>query len=144
MRAGAFQPKKRMFWGNPIGAIQYLKQRPRKNLERDFLQGHEVTEQGGMVSNWNWVGLYQILGKKYLLWGWWGTRTGYPKKWWVFHLWKCSRQRWMELWTAWSSGRVQGLELHDFYGPFQLKPLHDFMKCISSWLPRLLHKVRQS
>jgi len=44
-----FSLEKRRRWANLIAAFRYLKG-PTREKERDFLQGHVVTEQGAMAS----------------------------------------------------------------------------------------------
>jgi len=46
----AVQPGEEKAPGRPYAAFQYLKG-PRRELERDFLQGHVVIGQGGMALN---------------------------------------------------------------------------------------------
>lgn len=49
-------------------------------LERDFGPGHGATGQGGVAFNWQRAGLDGLLGRSFLLWGWWGLGTGCPEK----------------------------------------------------------------
>lgn len=39
-----FSLEKRMSWGDVLETFRYLKQGPRKKLDRDFLQGHTVNK----------------------------------------------------------------------------------------------------
>jgi len=47
---GLFSLQKRRLWSDLMAAFQYL-EGPTRKLERDFSQGHTVTEQGVMALN---------------------------------------------------------------------------------------------
>lgn len=45
------------------------------------------------VLNWKWADFNKVLGRNFLLWGWWDTGTGCPEELRMPHPWKCSRLR---------------------------------------------------
>lgn len=76
-RAGIVQPGKRGLWGAHTAPASTWRG-PIRKLDRDFLQEREGTGQGTTALNWYRVGLDQILGITYLLWGRWDSATGWP------------------------------------------------------------------
>jgi len=78
-----FSLEKRRFWGDLIAVLESTWRGPTRKLRKDFLWGQVATGRGEMALNWKRADLDRILGRNYLLWGWWDTGTGCPARLWM-------------------------------------------------------------
>ena len=113
---GLFSLKKTRLEWDLIATFQYLKDTHKKDWDKYFSRAwRDRTSRNDF--NLKRVDLYCTYGRNSLLWEWWNTGTGCPKRWWMPHPWKHSKLVWMGTWATWSSWScpcsLHGVELDD-------------------------------
>ena len=98
---GLFSLQKRRVQGGLRAAFQYLKGSCKKEGDRLFSRvccdrawGNTFRLKFREILDW-------IKGRNVLQYGWWGTRSGCPERWWMPHPWRNSGSGWTGLWVTW-------------------------------------------